>query len=65
MHLAAAGDHLLLEFLEIEIEMGERALLQRLGFVAQRLELGQPVVGFAPPGRETDASEIERAAPSA
>ena len=42
MDLAAARADLALVGFEIEVEMGERVILDRLGAVAQRLELGQP-----------------------
>ena len=42
VHLAAALAHLALVGLEIEVEMGERVILDRARAVAQRLEFGQP-----------------------
>ena len=41
MHDAAGLRHLALELLQVEIEVGERVILDVLGGVAQRLELGQ------------------------
>jgi hypothetical protein len=41
MHLAAILDDLALEALEIEVEIGQRMVLDLARLVAQRLELGQ------------------------
>ena len=41
VHLAAGGAHLVLVGLEVEVEMGERVVLDVARRVAQRLELGQ------------------------
>ena len=42
VHFAAALAHLALVGLEIEVEMGERMVLDRAGAVPQRVELGKP-----------------------
>ena len=42
VHFAAALAHLALVGLEIEVEMGERVILDRAGAVSQRVELGKP-----------------------
>ncbi len=60
MDMGAVGDRLPFEFLEIEIEMGERVFLDRLGLLAQRLEFGQPVIGLAALDGETHAGLVER-----
>ena len=48
----AAFSDLALVGLEIEVEMGERVVLDRAGAVAQRLELRQPLGGRGAPGDE-------------
>ena len=57
---AAARADLPLVGLEIEVEMGERVILDRAGAVAQRLELGQPRDRGRAPADEI-ARERERA----
>ena len=57
---AAARANLALVGLEIEVEMGERVILDRAGAVAQRLELGQPGGRGRPPTDEI-ARERHRA----
>ena len=42
MHLAAGRDDVLFVKLEVEVEMGERVLLDRAADLAQRLEFGKP-----------------------
>ncbi len=42
MHLPAAGRHLLLEALEIEVEMGQRVVLDDARFIAELVEFRQP-----------------------
>ena len=49
---AAARADLLLVGFEIKVEVGERVILDRLGAVAQRLELGQPGGRGRPPTDE-------------
>ena len=58
--LAALLEHALLERLEVEVEMGERVVLDRLGGIAQRLELGQPCRGGAALLLEAGPGEAER-----
>ena len=43
MDVAAQRRHLALELLEVEIEVGQRVVLDVARPVAQRLELGQPL----------------------
>ena len=50
--LAAALAHLALVGLEIEVEMGERVILDRAGAVSQRVELGKPGDRGRPPPDE-------------
>ena len=47
MHLAARFDDAPLISFEVEVEMGERVLLDVAGRVAQRLEFRQPVGSLA------------------
>ena len=61
MHLAAIGDDILLETLEIEIEMRERMVLDRDAFVAQRLEFRQPRDRLGALFRKTGAHHGHRA----
>ena len=58
--LAALLDHPPLEGLEIEVEMGQRMVLERLGGIAQGLELGQTIGGGAAFVLEARAGEAER-----
>ncbi len=60
MHLAAALDHVPLEFLEIEVEMRQRMILDALAFLAQRLELGQPLDRRQALQREAGLGHAER-----
>ena len=55
MHMSARRRHLLLVGLEIEVEMGERMVLDVARAVAQRLEFRQLGNGDLPSGREADA----------
>ena len=57
MDLAALLDHLLLEGLEVEVEMGQRVVLDRLGGVAQGLELGQTLRGALALARKAAAGD--------
>ena len=50
--LAAALAHLALVGLEIEVEMGERVILDRAGAVPQRVEFGKPGDRGRPPPDE-------------
>ncbi len=52
MHVAARLDDLALVGFEIEIEMGERVVLDRAGAVAQRVEFRQPRRGVGAPADE-------------
>ena len=54
MDVAAQADDLALELLEIEIEMGQRVVLDVARAVAQRLELGQPFGRLPAPLGEAD-----------
>ena len=60
VHMAAALAHLALVGLEIEVEVGERVVLDRAGAVAQRLELGQ-AGGRSGPAADEIARERHRA----
>jgi hypothetical protein len=60
VNVAAQPDHLALEFLEIEVEVGQRVVLDVARAVAQRLELGQPYDGLPAPLREADLQLPER-----
>ena len=52
MDVAARLDDLALVGFEIEIEMGERMVLDRAGAVAQRVEFRQPRHGVGAPADE-------------
>src|SRR6185437_15139479 len=60
VHVAAQSDHLALELLEVEVEVGERVVLDVARTVAQRLELGQPFCRLPAPLREADFQLAER-----
>ena len=60
MQMAALGEQALLIGFEIEIEMGERVVLDVARGVAQRLEFGQAVRHLAPPRDEVHFDEAQR-----
>ena len=62
MHMAARLDDLALVGLEIEIEMGERVVLDRARAVAQRVEFRQPRRGVGAPADEVLARAAARPA---
>ena len=55
-----SADDLALELLEVEVEVGQRVVLDVARAVAQRLELGQPLGRLPPPLGEADLQLAER-----
>src|SRR5476649_593676 len=60
MNVAAQADHLALELLEVEIEIGERVVLDVARTVAQRLEFRQALGCLAPALGEADLEHGQR-----